>query len=176
MKTRTLVPFFAAAALLLGTLPSGAQETVSTGTIQGVVPQVGTLTIRSDQTTRPLTFWGMDRANIFTADGQPAVVGDLVPGMRVTVQYAVQGKRWLISKVILDAQRPPVVAGAPIYVDPALNTPAARDGDITTTPGSAAAVDRDITTQPADNAAFDGDITTRPASESNQIRVRRRGP
>jgi hypothetical protein len=175
MKTRSLASFLAAAVLAVGTPALLAQEPVSTGIIQGVVPKAGTLTIRSDQTTRPITFYGMDRANIFTADGKPALIGDLQPGIKVTVQYAIKGERWYISKVLLPEQRPVAVTGAPINVDPAVISPAARDGDITTQPGAKAAVDRDITTQPTGNAAVDGDITTNPASNPNSG-LRRRAP
>jgi hypothetical protein len=175
MKTHSFASVLAAAVLAVGTPALVAQEPVSTGTIQGVVPKAGTLTLRSDQTTRPITFYGMDRANIFTADGKPALVGDLQPGMKVTIQYAIKGERWYISKVLLPEQRPAVVTGAPVNLDPALISPALRDGDITTQPGAKAAVDGDITTKPTGNAAVDGDITTNPASDPN-AGLRRRAP
>ncbi len=179
MKTFSLGSLVAAAVLWLGSITATqAQELVSTGLVQGLAPRAGILTLRSDQTSRPITFYGIDRATIFTADGQPALIGDLQPGMQATVQYAMRGKRWYISKIILAAQRPSVVVGAPLYVNPALRSPAALDGDITTQPANNAAFDGDITTRPANNAAFDGDITTRPGSRSygTGIRVRRTGP
>lgn len=167
MKIHFFSSAMAAAVLWLGSMTvSHGQEPVSTGIVQGTVPAAGTLTIRSDQTTTPLTFWGMERANIFTADGQLATVGDIEPGMPVTVQYAVRGKRWYISKVILPEQRANVVIGAPINIDPALRTRAANDNDPTTNPGSAAAIDNDITTVPASNSNGSG----------ARIPVRRRAP
>ncbi|RYD74620.1 MAG: hypothetical protein EOP84_19600, partial [Verrucomicrobiaceae bacterium] len=153
MKTFSLSSLVAAAVLGLGSITvSQAQEPVSTGTIQGLVPRAGTLTLRSDQTSRPITFYGIDRATIFTEDGQPALIGDLEAGMKATIQYAVRGNRWYISKIILPGARAPIsqadaaVAGAPINLDPALRTPAALDDDRTTQPGSKAAIDGDRTT------------------------------
>ena len=171
MKTSSFSSLLAAAVVGLGTITvSQAQEPVSTGTIQGFVPRAGTLTLRSDQTSRPITFYGVDRANIFTEDGQPAVIGDLQTGMKATVQYAVRGKRWYISKIILPGQRAvadqgqAAATGAPLYLDPALRTPAAMDDDITTQPGS--------------KARIDNDITTRPGSSGNgtNFRIRRTNP
>jgi len=176
MKLRLLAPLLALGFTCLGCPDAKAQEPVSTGIIQGTVPKAGTLTLRSDQTTRPITFYGMDRANIFTADGKAATMADLQPGLQVTIQYAVQGDRWYISKVVLPEQRNTLPAGAPVNVSPAATSPAARDGDITTQPGSAAAIDGDITTQPGSNAARDGDITTQPASRSGRAPVRVRNP
>ncbi|MHA3771910.1 hypothetical protein ACXR0O_10280 [Verrucomicrobiota bacterium sgz303538] len=166
MKTSSLTSLLAAAALWLGSaVISQAQEPVSTGTIQGLVPWAGTLTLRSDQTHGPMTFWGIDRANIFSADGQPAGIGDLQPGMNVTVQYAVRGRKWYISKVMLSEQRSAPIVSVPLYSVPALTSRAANDND--------------ITTQPANNAAYDNDITTQPGSYNNyntRIPVRRRNP
>ena len=177
MKTRSFTSLLAAAALWLGSaVVSQAQEPVSTGIVQGLVPKAGTLTLRSDQTSRPITFYGMDRANIYAADGRPAVVADLQPGMQVTVQYAVRGNRWYISKVLLSEQRPAPIASAPVNAEPALRSRAATDRDITTQPGSRAAIDYDITTQPGNNAAYDNDITTQPASSGTRIPLRRRNP
>ena len=177
MKLTKLFSAFAAAAVLFAAVPeTQAQEPVSTGIIQGMVPKAGTLILRSDQTTRPITFYGMDRANIFTADGKAATVADLQPGMKATIQYAVRENRWYISKIILAEQRGNAVVGAPINADPALRTKAATDGDITTQPGAKAAVDNDITTQPANRAATDGDITTQPASGQTRAPARQRSP
>src|SRR4051794_7366691 len=92
----------------LGLLLSGsayAQEPVSTGIIAGMQPKEGTLTIRSDQTNGLVTFFGADKANIFTSDGQPFLLQNLKVGSKVTIQYATRGKKWYISKMIL----PPLV-------------------------------------------------------------------
>jgi len=169
----------AAALVWLGSITvSHAQEPVSTGTVLGLAPAAGTLTIRSDQTSSALTFYGMERANIFTSDGGVAVIDNVQPGMRVTVQYAVRGNRWYISKVILPEDRPPVVLNVPAAVFPALRSRAANDGDITTQPGSRALIDNDITTQPGSKAAIDNDITTQPGSRGNGtgVQLRRRNP
>jgi hypothetical protein len=169
MKTSIIASLSAAALWLTGAPETTAQEPVSTGIVQGVAPKTGTLTIRSTQTARPITFYGMEKANIFSVDGSPALITDLEPGMPVTVQYAVRGDRWFISKVILSSNTQttltPVVPNATV-ASPALRSPAARDGDITTQPGSKAAVDFDITTQPTGRAAVDGDITTRPTGNA----------
>jgi hypothetical protein len=121
----------------------------------------------------------MERANIFSADGKPALTTDLQPGMQVTVQYAERGNRWYISKVMVAEPRNNTVVGAPTNVDRALTQKAAKDGDITTQPGSKAAVDNDITTQPGSKAAIDNDITTQPGSNnatSGRAPLHRRGP
>lgn len=173
----------AAAVLWLGSITvSHGQEPVSTGIVQGLVPAAGTLTIRSDQTSSALTFYGMERANIFTSDGALASIDSVQPGMPVTVQYAVRGNRWYISKVILPEERlVPVTPGlpAPVYLAPGLNSRAAWDNDITTQPGSRALIDNDITTQPGSRAAIDNDITTQPGSLRNSnggIQLRRQNP
>ncbi len=75
--------------------------------------------MRSDQTARDMSFNGLDHANIFTADGKALTIGDLSPGQRVTLEYAVRDKHWYISKVILSEPRP----GA----DSVVANPASRD-------------------------------------------------
>jgi hypothetical protein len=150
MKTRFLSTVALAAVLLSAHPAAFAQEPVSTGIVTNVLAKDGVLTIRSDQNGQPLTFHGMDRANIFSADGQPALIGDLQTGMKVTVQYGVRGQRWYISKVVLPEMRGN--AGAAAAAATSANAPVtARDGDITTQPGKKAAVDNDITTQPTDS-------------------------
>jgi formylmethanofuran dehydrogenase subunit E-like metal-binding protein len=83
-----------------------AQEPVSTGIIQGIQPKEGTLTLRSDQTQNLTTFFGVDKANIQTTDGQVMTIDSLQLGTRVTVQYTQRGKQWFISKVILPPAAP----------------------------------------------------------------------
>ncbi len=125
------------------------------------------LTMRSDQNQRLITFYGMEKANAFTADGQPAKMADMQVGQRITVQYATRGDKWYISKVILPAMTAPAAGGStPVNVDPATRSRAANDGDITTQPGSKAMIDRDITTRPGSKAAIDNDITTQPGSKA----------
>ena len=105
-----LFGLFAAAVCL--PLLSSAQELVSTGTIKEVVPKTGIVTLHSDQTTHDISFYGLERANIFTGDGKVLAVRDLQPGQRATLEYAVRGKRWYISKVILSEPRPAPGASA----------------------------------------------------------------
>lgn len=169
MKTLLIATLSATALWLSGSPQAVAQEPVSTGIVQGVAPTTGVLTIRSAETQRPITFYGMDKATI-TAGDKAAVINDIQPGMQVTVKYAVRGDKWYISKVLLPASTStsltPAAAAAPVAVDPALRTPAARDGDITTQPGSKAAVDGDITTTPSGRAAVDDDRTTKPTGNA----------
>src|SRR3954466_12827244 len=94
---------FLIAALLLGGASLAFAQQVSTGIIQGYQPQAGTLTIRSDQTQGMITFFGVNKSNIFTADGVVATIAELPLGSRVTVQFTERDKQWFVSKVILPA-------------------------------------------------------------------------
>lgn len=138
MKTCLLASLSAAALWLTG-VPQAAAQTVSTGIVQGVAPTIGAMTIRSNETARPITFYEMERATIFSEDGNPAVLSDLEPGMEITVQYAVRRNRWYISKVIIPANEATTLESLspipPVYVEPALRIPATR-ADITHQPGS----------------------------------------
>lgn len=169
MKTLLIASLSAAALWLNGAPQAVAQEPVSTGVVQGVAPKTGVLTIRSNQTQRPVTFYGIDKATI-TAGQRPALITDIQPGMLVTVQYAIRGDKWYISKLLLPentvSSLAPATVTVPVAVDPALRTPAARDDDRTTQPGSKAAVDGDITTTPAGRAAVDDDRTTKPTGNA----------
>lgn len=92
--------------LLLGSaLPSWAQN-VTTGVIERIAPETGVLTVRSTQTQRPITFYGMDRAMLVQAQGRTPSLKDLVPGMSVTVQYAVRNKQWFVDKLIYGDEQP----------------------------------------------------------------------
>lgn len=167
MNTRFFSTVVALVTLACGGISTvQAQEPVSTGIVHGMVEKAGVLTLRSDQNQRLLTFHGMDKANVFTADGQPAKMADMQVGQRVTVQYATRDGKWYISKVILPAPAAAPAAGLPVNVDPAVRSRAANDRDITTQPGSAARIDGDITTQPTNNAAVDRDITTQPPNHA----------
>jgi hypothetical protein len=130
--------FFVAALLLAGASLTLAQQ-VSTGVIQGYQPKEGTLTVRSDQTQGLITFFGVDKSNIFTADGKIATIAELPLGSRVTVQFTERDKQWFVSKVILPAENPPgarrpAQQGLVINAEPLDSRAAitARDGDITT--------------------------------------------
>jgi hypothetical protein len=131
--------FFLVAALLLAGASLTLAQQVSTGVIQGYQPKEGTLTVRSDQTQGLITFFGVDKSNIFTADGKIATIAELPLGSRVTVQFTERDKQWFVSKVILPAENPPgakrpAQQGLVINAEP-LDSRAsitARDGDITT--------------------------------------------
>src|SRR4051794_31273887 len=128
--------FFLVAALLLGGASLALAQQVSTGIIQGFQPKAGTLTIRSDQTQGLITFFGVDKSNIFTADGKVSTIADLPLGSKVTVQFTERDKRWVVSKVILPAEAPRAAKpqGLIINAEPSNSRAAitARDGDITT--------------------------------------------
>jgi hypothetical protein len=133
--------FLLVAALLLGGASLTFAQKVSTGIIQGYQPKAGTLTIRSDQTQGLITFFGVDKANIFTADGKVATIAELPLGSKVTVEFTEKDKQWFVSKVILPASAPapgtklaPARGGLPINAEPSNSRAAitARDGDITT--------------------------------------------
>lgn len=98
--------FFLVAALLLGGASVTFAQQVSTGVIAGYQPKEGTLTVRSDQTQGLITFFGVDKANIFTADGKISNIADLPLGSKVTVEFSERDKKWFVSKVILPADRP----------------------------------------------------------------------
>lgn len=97
------------------------------------------MTIRSDQTQGLITFFGVDKSNIFTADGKISTIADLPLGSRVTVQFTERDKQWFVSKVILPAANPPGVKpqsqqGLVINAEPSDSRAfiKANDGDITT--------------------------------------------
>ena len=104
MKILRVPMLFAVASLGMISLLK-AQE-VSTGMLESVNPKQDVVTMRSDQTHHDLVFYGLNRANIFTADGRDLNIRDLEEGQRVTIQYAVRNRRWYVSKVILSEPRP----------------------------------------------------------------------
>jgi hypothetical protein len=198
MKITSLL---SAAALLICSLvaaPLQAQDPVHTGTVISVSPDQGTLTLRRTETGTPVVYYGMKVANIMMNDGKVATIGNVTPGMMATVFYKLQGNQMFVSKMLIQegdgsttgnasgtaATAPasvPAASGAAAPVPAAGLTPgtaagltskAARDGDITTQPGSKAATDRDITTQPGSKAATDNDITTQPAHSGKGGAVR----
>jgi hypothetical protein len=105
--------FFAAlAATALSLSCAVAQVPVSTGIVEGITPKDGALTILSDQTHGNLSFYGLEKAPIFTADGKVLQLSDLLPGQRVTLEYAARDNRSYVSKVILSEPRPEAPKGA----------------------------------------------------------------
>src|SRR4051794_22243123 len=60
MNFLTRLPLAAALVFTAWTLPAQAQDDrVSTGIVEGVSLENGTMTVRSDQTQRPMTFFGI---------------------------------------------------------------------------------------------------------------------
>ncbi len=76
---------------------------MSTGVLDFVSLESGTLRIRSDQRGgRPLLFYGMNAANIMTEGGTLLTLADLEPGMPVSIFYINQGRRgWAVFKVVI---------------------------------------------------------------------------
>jgi hypothetical protein len=95
---------------LAGVAPAKAQLPMSTGILDFVSPESGTLRIRSDQRGgRPLLFYRMNAANIMTEGGTLLTLADLEPGMPVSIFYINQGRRgWTVFKVVIHepAERP----------------------------------------------------------------------
>jgi hypothetical protein len=99
MKTLSLSTL---AIALLTSLSAQAQTPVSTGIVQGVGKEDGTLMLRTDQpNAAPLTFYGMDKAKIETVTGKVGTLADISAGMSVTVHYAQQANRWYVSRVLI---------------------------------------------------------------------------
>ena len=166
MKTPLLSVFTAIAVQFLGSsIQLLAQDgPVTTGIIQEFSKENGTLTLRSEQSgVGTVTYHGMDKANVMTVAGKLGTAKDLASGMRVSVFYAKQGDRVVVSKVLIPDP-------APVSLNPA--TPpvvsrAAVDGDRTTQPGkNENKTDIDRTKRPENNAAVDGDRTTVPAQDA----------
>lgn len=120
-----LLSLTAACALLgFGQVTASAQEIVTTGVVQKVGDD-GSLVVHSDQTQGPVTFYGVQNTNIFTVDGSPALLGDLQMGTKVTVQYAVRGGKWYVSKIMF------MGAGPAVPASPAPAASAGRVGTLT---------------------------------------------
>ncbi len=88
--------------LLAGLAPAQAQLPMTSGTLDFVSPESGTLRIRSDQRGgRPVLFYGMNSANIMTEGGTLLTLADLEPGMPVSIFFVNQGRRgWAVLKVV----------------------------------------------------------------------------
>lgn len=132
MKT-FLRPFLFVAALLFGGSSLALAQQVSTGIIEGYQPQAGTLTIRSDQTKGLITFFGVNKSNIYTTDGKVASIAELPLGSKVTVHFAEKDKQWFVSRVVLPPAAP-MPKGLPVNAEPPNSRAGAKanDGDITT--------------------------------------------
>jgi hypothetical protein len=112
MKTIFRLSLVALLLLLGSALPAWAQN-VTTGTIERISPDTGVLTVRSNQTKRPVTFYGMDKAMLVQAQGRTPSLKDLAPGMSVTVQYAVRNNQWFVDKLIYGDEQPGGAAAVP---------------------------------------------------------------
>ncbi len=147
---------------------------VTTGTVTKVDEKTGAVTVLSDQTRGPVNYIDIDRTTLRFGSGEPAQFGDITVGQYVTVEYGLRGEQTVVTKFMIPNPQPgAVAAGAVAPVRPltpaevrALNSPAARDGDITTKPGTSARLDNDITTQPGKKALIDNDITTQPGRKA----------
>jgi hypothetical protein len=99
----TLLRLLLAALLLLGvssaTALAQAEGRVTTGVIEKISPETGVMTVRSQQTHRPLTFYGVDKAMLVHTLGKQPMITDLAPGMQVTIRYAARGKQWFVDKI-----------------------------------------------------------------------------
>jgi hypothetical protein len=128
-----LRPILCALVALATAVSLHAQELVSTGLIQGIQPQEGTITLRSDQTQNTTTFFGVDKAQIFSSDGQPMALGGLQLGTRVTINFAQREGRMYVQKIITPPAAP-AVKSFPVNVEPSNSRASmmANDGDITT--------------------------------------------
>lgn len=99
-----------AASLLLGvsSTPALAQVEgrVTTGVIEKISPDTGVMTVRTQQTQRPMTFYGIDKAMLEHTLGKQPTITDLAPGMPVTIRYAVRGKQWFVDKITYGESAP----------------------------------------------------------------------
>ena len=136
---------------------------ISTGAVTAVVKETGTLTILSEQTQRPISYTGMDKAVVIFGSGKPATLADVTVGQIVTVEYAMQDKKPVVARLLLPDPKPAATAPNNALLTPAerrgLDSTAAKDGDPTTQPGSKAKTDNDITTKPGKKDPADPDPT-----------------
>jgi hypothetical protein len=137
---------------------------ISTGSVISTSPRDGLMVIQSAQTGGPITFYGMDKARVETKTGRVATLADIRAAIPVTVHYTPVDGRWYVGKVIIpEPQAEPVTATTLTTAEQkALNSKAAKDGDITTKPGVKARIDNDITTKPGTKDPLDPDITKKP--------------
>jgi hypothetical protein len=99
----TLLRLSLAASLFLGvsSVPALAQVEgrVTTGVIEKVSADTGVMTVRTEQTQRPMTFYGIDKAMLEHTLGKQPTLTDLAPGMAVTIRYAARGQQWFVDKI-----------------------------------------------------------------------------
>jgi hypothetical protein len=176
MKTN-IFSMMTALSIMTAASATAQEGPMNAGLVQSLSKEQGTLTIRTEQSGGgPIVYHGMNRAEILTVGGKPATLADIAQGQRVTVFYAKQGDRWVVSRVVIP--EPGSTAAAAATTTTTTTTPAtvvtpggattdtskaATDGDRTTRPGNSAATDGDRTTRPPNSAATDGDRTTVPA-------------
>jgi hypothetical protein len=150
-------------AFLLGIASLAEAQVVTNGIVVDVSAAEGLLTVRADQSQRPVYFRNMQHAKVQRASGTPAKFEDVWPGMRVTVSYAQRGNRWYVGSVAIP-DPPRFATDNSVW----LMTPGQRHGlyarrsnDITKRPGNTAGSDNDITTKPPRRGLFENDITLR---------------
>ena len=106
----TLLRLSLAASLFLGfsSAPALAQAEgrVTTGVIEKISTDTGVMTVRSQQTQRPITFYGIDKAMLVHTLGKQPMITDLAPGMPVTIRYAARGKQWFVDKITYGESAP----------------------------------------------------------------------
>ncbi len=102
---KTLLSLFALALLLAPPLASAQEGAVTTGIIEAIDAAAGTMTVRSDQMLKPVTFHGIGAAILINASGKPALTNDMAVGMPVTINYAVRNKQWYVSKIVFSETR-----------------------------------------------------------------------
>ena len=154
-----------AISLLASALPAAAQGPVSTGTVMSVEKQAGVMVLNSAQTNKPVTFFGLEKSKVMSAAGPEMTLGDLKPGMLVSVHYQPVGDRWMVGRIVIPSDTPsPVPAATPFLTtkeSAEAKSKVATDNDRTTNPGIKARVDGDRTTQPGRKDPADPDITKR---------------
>jgi hypothetical protein len=125
MKTFLRLPLAAALCLSAWALPAQAQDgRVTTGIVESVSLENGTMTVRTDQTQRPMIFSGIGAAMLVNGKGKPPTITDLKPGIPVTVRYASKNKVWYVEKIIYgDETQTPAATGTATGTSGAAATP-----------------------------------------------------
>ena len=140
-----------------------AEVPVTTGVVTNVSRENGTLTVISEQTQRPITYFGMEKAVVQFGSGKVATIADVQVRQPVTVVYAIRDQKPYVAKIMIPDPKPVASESAASTLTAAerraLESRSARDGDITTKPGTKARLDDDITTQPGRKDPRDTDIT-----------------
>lgn len=158
-------PLLALAYCLFAAPFAVAQSPVSTGTVTSIEKQAGTMVLNGSQTNKPIMFVGLEKAKVMNSTGAALALGDVKPGMLISVHYQPQGDRWIVSRIVIPADTPATVPAATPFLTTKENaeakTKAATDRDITTNPGVKARTDGDRTTQSAKKDPADPDITKR---------------